>query len=700
MAVTAKFQADFSSFIAAIDKAELALVDFGKGANKVESSLNRMVDNFSGRKLIQEASLLTIAVEKIGGVSALTAKELENVGTKANDAVDKLKRMGSDVPLGLQRLADETKNVTKAHTDLSSTVRGLITDFAAMFTARAAFNFVKQTINEASALQDLSNQTHISVEEIQLLAGSMSEFGVDADTLGRGLFKLSRGIAGGDESVAAGLHLMGLSLKDVEGLNGKELFLKIENGLATLQGGLRDTAAADLFGGKLGAAMAGASEGIQGTLEKWQALNKVASHESVEAMDTFGESIARANKNLSSIASNMIGPLAQGFNVINDAVNKGPGKWAIFVAIMKDFAASNSLSGASTANLAKLLDDLNISTDASKKATEGSTNAHQDAVVALDAHGQAAKFMAALELDSAKPLLQWQVDYLAHLKEIGLLDEKHAAGVGVTAAQFKNYTAEVENNKKALEENKRVTKEWDDLLTHLHQETFKLAQEHEKAWREQSIKNTERSNAAILAEFDAQTKLNAEWGLNAAGAIQVQGTALDALNIKLAALHDNRVEGISQEKQEQALMKEYTDALLKAAQAQDVQTMAVARTTQGYWAQVDAELAAIAAASGGTISSTGTRVGTPNDGTQERGPGINHTPTVPINSFARGGPTGRGGLAILHAGEFVVPKDGALVGGSGGPQIIQLVVDGRVLAEVVEARQTKSMKQSRQFPSN
>src|SRR5580765_5491131 len=116
--------------------------------------------------------------------------------------------------------------------------------------------------------------------------------------------------------------------------------------------------------------------------------------------------------------------------------------------------------------------------------------------------------MAALELDAGKPLLVWQVEYLGHLKDIGELNAKNAAGIGVTADQLKRYSAEQEANNKLLEANKKATKEWDDLLTHLHQETFKLAMDHEKQWREESLKNMQRGNAAILAEFDAQVKLN------------------------------------------------------------------------------------------------------------------------------------------------------------------------------------------------
>lgn len=702
MAVTAKFQADFSSFLQAIDKAEVALVDFGQGAGKVESSLNRMVDNFSGRKLIQEASLMTIAVEKAGGIATLTASEIEKVGTKANEAADKMKKLGYDVPAGLQKLADETKNVDTASGALTDTVKTLAAGFLAMFTARAAFSFVKDTINEASALKDLSQQTHINVEELQLLAGGMSEFGVDADTLGKGLYKLSRGIAGGDESVASGLHLMGMSLKDVEGLNGKDLFLKIEGGLATLQGGLRDTAAADLFGGRLGAAMAGASEGINGALENWQHLNHVASTESVDAMDTFGESIARANKNLSSIAANMIGPIAQGFNVLNDAADKGASKWSIAWAMMKDFAASSTATGASTANLAQLLDDLNQKTEANTKRTADATAGHGAAVVALDAHGQAAKFMAALELDAATPLLGWQLQYLDHLKEIGSLDAKHAAGIGVTTEQFKQYTESMAEAKKAAEALTAETKAYDAVVTHMHMETFKLAQEHEKQWRAESLAGAARVNVAIMAELDAQVKLNAEYGRTVDGQLKMTGAG-ETLRVALEALKLTKVEGISQEKEEQVLLDAYTKALYGEAVAQDVLAAATARTTASYYAQIDA----MARAAG--MAATGNRPGEGNSGvnqgSMERGPGVNQAVTVPINNWtgpyappgrAEGGSVS-GGLPYMvgeRGPELFVPKsagsiiphgrDGATINvyvtqPLGTPQAIAAAVDDAVV---------------------
>jgi hypothetical protein len=62
MALSGRFDADFQSFYAAVDKANAKLTDFQSGAGRVETSLNRMVDSFSGRRLIQEVTLSEEAV--------------------------------------------------------------------------------------------------------------------------------------------------------------------------------------------------------------------------------------------------------------------------------------------------------------------------------------------------------------------------------------------------------------------------------------------------------------------------------------------------------------------------------------------------------------------------------------------------------------------------------------------------------------
>lgn len=471
--------------------------NLAEGKSQIETTtaaMGKLAASFSGDKLIQQAQNVTAAVNSIGGASKLTEAEQARVNATIEKALEKYRALGREAPAGMQALADETKGANTASSSLTDTVKQLAMGFAAMFTARAAFSFVKDTINEASALKDLSTQTHINVEDLQLLAGGMSEFGVDADELGKGLYKLSRGIAGGDESVSRGLHLMGMSLKDVEGLQGKELFLKIESGLSTLQGGLRDTAAAELFGGKLGAAMAGASEGIEGALDTWQRLNTVASTESVDAMDAFGESIERASKNVTSIAANMIGPLAQGFNVLFEASNKGASTMSLFWASTKDAMAASFGLGSGTENLTRLLDEQNIATEKDTRTAEANTLAHQEVAKAVDTRSAAVKFMAALEADAAVELSAAQIKNLEHLKEIGALNAKNAEGIGVGAAAYAKYTAEVEKAAKATKNEAEAQKDLDAI----RKLSYAEAMSHEKEWRAEIEKTKDARNKAVI----------------------------------------------------------------------------------------------------------------------------------------------------------------------------------------------------------
>lgn len=114
MAITGKFIADFSSFQAAVQQAELSLRSFEQGAAKVETSLTRVTNSLSGTKLIQDATVMAEAVDRVGGVSKLTQAELARVGATAAEAVAKMKALGMDVPERLERLASSAQSATPA----------------------------------------------------------------------------------------------------------------------------------------------------------------------------------------------------------------------------------------------------------------------------------------------------------------------------------------------------------------------------------------------------------------------------------------------------------------------------------------------------------------------------------------------------------------------------------------------------------
>lgn len=104
MAVTATFLADFTKFSTAVDKAVLQLKDIESGAGRVEKSLSKMADSFSGKRVIQEAQLATKAIGDIQNISKLTASEQGRLNNILSEGLAKYKALGQEAPKAMQDL--------------------------------------------------------------------------------------------------------------------------------------------------------------------------------------------------------------------------------------------------------------------------------------------------------------------------------------------------------------------------------------------------------------------------------------------------------------------------------------------------------------------------------------------------------------------------------------------------------------------
>lgn len=109
MPLSAKFEADFSTFYDACQKAEVSLKSFEGGAAKAEGQLNSMADALTGRKLISDATLMAEAVQRVGGTATLTATQLMRVRTQALEAEAKLTALGKSVPPEIRKITDEAR---------------------------------------------------------------------------------------------------------------------------------------------------------------------------------------------------------------------------------------------------------------------------------------------------------------------------------------------------------------------------------------------------------------------------------------------------------------------------------------------------------------------------------------------------------------------------------------------------------------
>lgn len=110
----ATFEADFSTFRSEVDKSIVTMKGFESESKAVSDSLSKMVDQFSGRAVIEQATLMARAVEQIGGASKLSQTELAQLAQVTGAAADKFLAFGQEVPANLQKTLTEIRNVKEA----------------------------------------------------------------------------------------------------------------------------------------------------------------------------------------------------------------------------------------------------------------------------------------------------------------------------------------------------------------------------------------------------------------------------------------------------------------------------------------------------------------------------------------------------------------------------------------------------------
>lgn len=490
-------------------------------------------------KLISDLAAVKAELKGVADTAAATGQAAASDWATMAQAITAVSRQLADQKVKQQELKEHTSELGSTFTELKGTLSELAGAFGVAFSIDYAVDFLKSVAEEADALKNLSLQTQISIDDLQILGGATREYGVSTEELGRALFQLKQRIAGGDDSVATAYHLMGMSLEQIKDMDPVTLFLETERGLGRLQGNLRDTAAADLFGGRLGSSLLALSTGIDDAIDKSKQMNR-ASEESVKAAAEYASAIDRASHSVHSWVMEIEGGVALGFNVLTDAADKGATKWQIFKAMFIDWTNSGVRVGASTSALTALLDGLNRKTeqntdviDANQAAARRLLASHQAVTTALDAEAQAAVFMEALRSDAIKPLLDFQAKDLAQLKELGELNAKNAAAIGVTAAQYDAYVAAQERKKEAdrlaAEEAKKAHEQEQQAIL----ETTRLWDEYTQLVITQSGTSTQAQMAAID-----------RWAADLTAKVQKAGADTAEFYDALYALIDQKQQGV------------------------------------------------------------------------------------------------------------------------------------------------------------
>ena len=301
MALSAKFVADFSSFYDAVQKADVSLKGFDTSANKVNSSLARMTDQFSGRRLVQEATVMERAIEKLGGVSKLTDGEMRRLTQTIGAAADKMKAMGG----GGEGVAAFQKAISASNTQTADSFRKLFTNvektstatnqageqFRALFTAApkqvkqlddaigpmpggfdsitsavrgaggalglafSGASILKAIVDQTAAalayadqLTNLAASTSISIQGLQRLEAIGRPAGVSMQELASAVNTLQLRLD--DPKALDAIRRMGLNFADIQRLRPEDQFLQLATAVSRIEDPIQKAnAGAALFKG-------------------------------------------------------------------------------------------------------------------------------------------------------------------------------------------------------------------------------------------------------------------------------------------------------------------------------------------------------------------------------------------------------------------------------------------------------------------
>lgn len=260
MAVSARFVADLTSLNAAFDKAEAKVESFGKTNDKVNRLLARFGDQLSGAKVVREADAMVAAIDRVGGVSTLTGRELQRAGALGQEAADKLRALGQDVPPKIQALANQVGQLpqklslsARAADTLKSSFGQLTSAFAAgALIDRAVTSLIsmgREAFTAAGKTVDLAGKLGTSTAAIQRWSAVAKESGDTVEEFASAAFRLGTRLAGGSDSVEAAVSQLGLRLDTLLRMKPEERFDTVAGALSRMQDATeRNRLGVEIFG--------------------------------------------------------------------------------------------------------------------------------------------------------------------------------------------------------------------------------------------------------------------------------------------------------------------------------------------------------------------------------------------------------------------------------------------------------------------
>jgi hypothetical protein len=284
----------------------------------VQRQLSKIEQAYSGRDIIQQATLTADAIDKIGGTSKLTRDELERAGNVAKEAADKMKALGQDVPQKLEALAQSAAKPASAFELISGKVMALGATLAATFTVGAVVNAIERTGEWAGHVDDLSKKMGVSYEAIQRLDFAAKQNGQTIDGVSTAVTQLSKHLVNSDTGAVAALDRLGLSFDQLKAMSPDQAFIAVGNAIDKLPSKYEQNATSLALLGRSGAELISMFHSLQEDMGR----AVVVSDDVIKAGDKLGDSWDALKGTGTALMATTLAPLAPLFDKAAEAAGR------------------------------------------------------------------------------------------------------------------------------------------------------------------------------------------------------------------------------------------------------------------------------------------------------------------------------------------------------------------------------------------
>jgi hypothetical protein len=276
-----------------------------------KAGADKLVQSFSGDKLIAAAHRMVAAINEVGGAEKLTNAERDRTNALLDKAIQKYTALGQEAPTAMKALEAETRRVEDATKKLAPAtdswgsslgkVKDVIGALGVGLSIGAVVGFTKSivssTLDAAGALVDLSNKTGLSTETLQRMQFVAKQSGTDMGAFADAAFKMGVNVTEGTKKARDAAQDLGLNWQTLRNASPDQQFDMVVKALEAMVDPQRRNADAVALFGK------GAKEVLPAIVDGYTKVAKeatVAGDAQVKAWDAAGDAWDRFKTRMST----------------------------------------------------------------------------------------------------------------------------------------------------------------------------------------------------------------------------------------------------------------------------------------------------------------------------------------------------------------------------------------------------------------